>query len=137
MAIYLEDMSVGEKGRLNKFSAGATASRAGEANFLDQRSTFHRGNLAGVPGFFPPLRSGANAQQEGPTTFVRLILEGVRSVLTEVKPTPTQCRPSPGSSLTERSRRSRPISTARGNKAPSVSASKLASLWGAVHANAE
>jgi mono/diheme cytochrome c family protein len=64
------------------------AMRAGEAIFADACAACHVSDGSGVPFFFPPLRGDASLQSKDPTTIVRIILQGSRSVPTPARPTP-------------------------------------------------
>jgi mono/diheme cytochrome c family protein len=60
---------------------------AGEAIFTDSCSACHGGDGKGTPGLFPPLAGNANVQQRDPTTVIRVILNGARTVATDKAPT--------------------------------------------------
>lgn len=60
---------------------------AGAAIFADSCSACHGGDGKGTPGLFPPLAGNANVQQGDPTTVIRVILDGARTVATDPKPT--------------------------------------------------
>ena len=66
----------------------AAALRAGEAIYLDACAACHKSNGEGAPRLFPPLKGSASLQSKDPTTVVRVILEGARSVPTPGRPTP-------------------------------------------------
>jgi mono/diheme cytochrome c family protein len=61
---------------------------AGRAIYGDSCSACHQANGKGVPHMFPPLVHNANAQQHDPTTLIRIILQGTRTVATDKRPTP-------------------------------------------------
>jgi mono/diheme cytochrome c family protein len=61
---------------------------AGQAIYADSCAACHQADGKGVPGMFPPLAHDANAQQRDPTTVVRVILQGARTVATAARPTP-------------------------------------------------
>lgn len=60
---------------------------AGEAIFADSCSACHSGDGTGVPHMFPPLKNNANVQQRDPTTVIRVILQGAKTVQTDARPT--------------------------------------------------
>jgi mono/diheme cytochrome c family protein len=90
MATYLKDLPDSNDNRTNPQPQrlDANVAKSGEAIYLDQCAACHRSTGEGVPGYFPPLKGSANAQQHDPTTVLRLILEGARSVPTDLRPTP-------------------------------------------------
>jgi mono/diheme cytochrome c family protein len=91
IAAYLKDLpgqDRSDRSRSSVPSIDATVSKAGGAIFFDQCAACHRASGEGVPAFFPPLKGSANAQQPDPTTVIRVILEGARSVPTDARPTP-------------------------------------------------
>lgn len=60
---------------------------AGAAIFADSCSACHGADGNGVPNMFPPLEHNANVQQSDPTTVIRVILEGAKTVQTDQRPT--------------------------------------------------
>jgi mono/diheme cytochrome c family protein len=62
------------------------AMRAGEAIYVDSCSACHGGSGEGQPRYFPPLAGDASVQARDPTTIVRIILAGSRSVPTPAAP---------------------------------------------------
>lgn len=64
-----------------------TLMTAGEAIFTDSCAGCHKTDGAGVPLMFPPLAGNANVQSRNPTTVLRVILEGARTVATDARPT--------------------------------------------------
>lgn len=63
------------------------AMRAGEAIFTDTCAACHLANGEGQPFYFPRLAGDASVQARDPTTIVRIILTGSRSVPTPARPT--------------------------------------------------
>lgn len=63
------------------------AMRTGAAIYADACSACHTPDGAGVPGLFPTLNGGASMQSEDPTSVIRVILRGARSVATAGAPT--------------------------------------------------
>ena len=92
MAVYLKDLpnkDSAQNAKPGSVSAPSQAvSDAGRAVYIDQCAACHRSNGEGEPRFFPPLKGNANVQQPDPTTLVRVIVEGARSVPTDSRPTP-------------------------------------------------
>jgi mono/diheme cytochrome c family protein len=62
--------------------------RAGQAIYADTCAACHGGNGEGQPRYFPPLAGDASVQARDPTTIIRIILAGSRSVPTPAAPTP-------------------------------------------------
>jgi mono/diheme cytochrome c family protein len=62
---------------------------AGDAIYRDSCSACHEANGMGVPRMFPPLAHNANVQSTDPTTVIRVILRGARTVPTSARPTPS------------------------------------------------
>jgi mono/diheme cytochrome c family protein len=69
------------------FSGSKIQRDAGKAIFSDSCSGCHQAN-EGVERMFPPLTHNANVQSAGPTTVIRVIIEGARTVPTTSRPTP-------------------------------------------------
>ncbi|WP_197094632.1 c-type cytochrome [Microvirga massiliensis] len=142
IATYLKDLphqNAAEANRQsNQPSIDVKVAHAGEAIFLDQCSACHRSNGEGIPTFFPPLRGNANVQQQDPTTVVRVILGGTRSVPTSARPTPLSM-PAFGWKLTDDqiAAVATYVRNHWGNAAPAVSSDQVADLRKAVHANAQ
>ena len=61
--------------------------RSGEAIYFDSCSGCHGPNGEGQVRHFPPLAGDVPVQAHDPTTIIRIILEGSRSVPTPAKPT--------------------------------------------------
>ena len=89
VATYLKDLPKKSQDNDNtKPSVDANVANAGKAIFGDQCAECHGADGAGEPTFFPPLKGNNNVQQADPTTAIRVILEGARSVPTKARPTP-------------------------------------------------
>ncbi|NUR45619.1 MAG: c-type cytochrome [Sphingomonas sp.] len=103
--------------------------RAGQAIFEDNCSECHGLGGEGQPRHFPPLAGNNAVQARDPTTIVRIILEGSRSVPTPAMPTAPAMPP-----FAWRLKDSQIASVATfvrnswGNSAPQVPASKVAKL---------
>jgi mono/diheme cytochrome c family protein len=60
---------------------------AGQAIYRDQCSACHSLDGRGVPQLFPSLAGSSMARSSDPTTLIRMILRGGRSVATAAEPT--------------------------------------------------
>jgi mono/diheme cytochrome c family protein len=60
---------------------------AGQAIYRDQCSACHSLDGRGVPQLFPSLADSSIARSSDPTTLIRMILRGARSVATAAEPT--------------------------------------------------
>lgn len=60
----------------------------GQAIFVDQCAACHSVDGKGAPTYFPPLQGAAVTQSVDPTTVIRFILSGARTVPTDARPTP-------------------------------------------------
>jgi mono/diheme cytochrome c family protein len=60
--------------------------RAGEAIYVDTCAACHGGNGGGQPRYFPQLAGAASVQSHDPTTILRIILAGSRTVPTPAAP---------------------------------------------------
>jgi mono/diheme cytochrome c family protein len=87
IAVYLKDLPPGAP-RTDARAPAAGAIRAGEAIFADVCSACHRGDGGGTPRFFPPMTANSAVQSRDPTTTIRIILQGSRSLPTPGMPTP-------------------------------------------------
>jgi mono/diheme cytochrome c family protein len=65
----------------------AASMKAGEAIYRDQCSACHGLDGKGVPMLFPSLAQSAMAHAGDPTSAIRLVLRGGRSVATDTEPT--------------------------------------------------
>src|SRR6185437_9436979 len=65
----------------------AAVMHAGEAIYVDNCAACHAVAGAGVAGLFPALKGSAAVQSADPTSLVRVVLEGARSVATDAAPT--------------------------------------------------
>ena len=85
IAIYLKQLP--PRRHVRGFAAPTEAAmRAGEAIYADTCSGCHGANGEGQPRYFPPLAGDAAVQAHDPTTIIRIILAGSRSVPTPAKP---------------------------------------------------
>jgi mono/diheme cytochrome c family protein len=86
IAIYLKDIESDERAAPAKPDDKVVA--AGEAIYFDNCSACHVSNGSGVPRFFAPLAGSGKVNNRDPTTVIRIILEGARSVPTKGRPSP-------------------------------------------------
>lgn len=86
IAVYLKSLEGNERSPLR--APGEALMNAGAAIYFDNCSACHVSNGSGVPRFFAPLAGSGKANNEDPTTVIRVILEGARAVPTRVHPTP-------------------------------------------------
>ena len=77
IATYLK--SLPERTATAAASAEAAAMKRGAQIYADTCSACHLSDGKGQPGFFPPLRRDAVAQQSDPTGFAHIVLAGSRS----------------------------------------------------------
>jgi mono/diheme cytochrome c family protein len=61
--------------------------RAGEAIYRDQCSACHGLDGHGIPQLFPSVADSSMARSTDPTTSIRIVLRGARSVATAAEPT--------------------------------------------------
>jgi mono/diheme cytochrome c family protein len=132
MAAYIKDVDGG---------APATASKpdekimtAGGAIFNDSCGACHQSDGSGMPHMFPPLKHDVNVQQSDPTTVIRVILEGARTVPTDKRPTPF-AMPAYGWKLKDDqiAAVATYVRNAWGNSAPAVTASEVTALRKSLH----
>jgi mono/diheme cytochrome c family protein len=87
IAIYLKDQPDGTTRSVDSVSADRADMQAGAAIYSDVCSACHTPNGSGVPGLFPALARSAAVQSVDPTTAIRVILRGARTVATPRAPT--------------------------------------------------
>ena len=88
MATYIKDVNGGSAPPAKSVAQDDKFMLAGKQIFADSCSACHQSDGKGVPRMFPPLEHNANVQQRDPTTVVRVILQGARTVATDKRPTP-------------------------------------------------
>jgi mono/diheme cytochrome c family protein len=84
IATYLKSLPPGPA--ISSPAPDAASMRRGSAIFFDGCTACHLAGGKGQPGMFPPLRGSAIAQQQDPTSVVRLILGGTRTAPTRSRP---------------------------------------------------
>lgn len=86
IAAYLHDQPPGGGGSGQAVSASEPAMRTGQAIYVDQCAACHTAEGGGIVGLFPSLRA-PSIQQAQPTSLIRVVLAGARSVATDGAPT--------------------------------------------------
>jgi mono/diheme cytochrome c family protein len=89
MASYLKTLSGGEGGAPQPLSADSPVMQAGAAIYRDQCSACHGLDGHGIPQLFPSVADSSMARSNDPTTSIRIVLRGARSVGTAAEPTAT------------------------------------------------
>jgi mono/diheme cytochrome c family protein len=87
IATYLKDLPNQTNSRPAPVSASDPAMAAGSAIYADECSACHGADGKGVPYLFPALAASANVRSADPTSLIRVLLEGARSVATAGEPT--------------------------------------------------
>lgn len=85
IAIYLKDQPGGS--RSESPAVDATTMKVGGKIYADECSGCHTPNGKGIAGLFPALDNSPAVQQIDPTTLLRVVLRGARSVGTAGAPT--------------------------------------------------
>jgi mono/diheme cytochrome c family protein len=132
IATYIKDVNGGSAPTASKPDDNVMA--AGKAIYADSCSACHQADGKGVPRMFPPLRHDVNAQQQDPTTVVRVILQGARTAATDKRPTPF-AMPAYDWKLNDKqvAAVASYVRNAWGNSAPAVTADQVQSLRKALH----
>lgn len=133
IAVYVKSKEGSEPEPSDKPSQAVTD--AGHAIFSDSCAACHQANGAGVPHMFPPLAKNANVQSKNPTSVIRVILEGARTVATDERPTPSTM-PAFDWKLTDEevAAVASYVRNAWGNVAPAVAAGDVRALRRELHA---
>jgi mono/diheme cytochrome c family protein len=87
IAIYLKDLPGQSSSSKAAVSAADPAMAAGGAIYVDECSACHGMDGKGVPYLFPSLSQSSNVRSIDPTSLIRVLLEGARSVATAGEPT--------------------------------------------------
>ncbi len=88
IAVYLRDQKgPAEKDNGSKPDLNGDVMAAGKTVFASSCAACHKANGDGVGRLFPPLKASATVQQKEPTSVIRVILEGARTVATASEPT--------------------------------------------------
>lgn len=87
IATYLKDVAGGDEPK--PALPHQSAMDAGKRIYDDSCAACHSGSGDGVAHMFPPLKGNSNVQSRDPTTVIRVILDGARTVATDARPTPS------------------------------------------------
>ena len=87
IATYLKDLPGQIASPPAPISASDPRMTAGEAIYVDECSACHGMDGKGVPFLFPSLAGSPNVRSVDPTSLVRVVIEGARSVATHEEPT--------------------------------------------------
>jgi mono/diheme cytochrome c family protein len=127
VAVYLKDRPGVEDKAPKPLAATDPAMKGGAAIYADECSACHTPKGAGVPGMFPALAGSPAVQSEDPTSLMRVVLAGTRSVATDAAPT-APAMPAFGRALDDREAAAvlTYIRNSWGNAAPAVTAGQVA-----------
>jgi mono/diheme cytochrome c family protein len=87
ISVYLKDQPGGAAPKPDAVSLGRPDMLAGGAIYTDLCSACHTPNGTGIPGLFPTLAGSAAVQSADPTSLIRVVLRGARTVATQQAPT--------------------------------------------------
>ena len=87
IATYLKDLPGQTTSPPAPVSPSSPAMTAGGAIYVDECSACHGADGKGVPYLFPSLVASPNVRSADPTSLLRVLLEGARSVATAGEPT--------------------------------------------------
>jgi mono/diheme cytochrome c family protein len=129
IATYIKNVDGGATPAAEPLAQNDTAMVAGKSIFEASCAACHQADGKGVAHMFPPLAHNANVQQGDPTTVLRVILQGARTVATDARPTPF-AMPAYNWKLTDReiAAVATYVRNSWGNSAPPVGADKVESL---------
>jgi mono/diheme cytochrome c family protein len=97
IATYLKSLP-GKSGNASPLAANDPAMTAGAAIYRDQCSACHGLDGKGIAELFPSIADSSMVRSDDPTTSIRIVLRGARSVGTKTEPT-TPGMPSYGRTL--------------------------------------
>lgn len=86
IAVYLKDQP-GSSAAPAPLASSSPVMKAGAAIYQDVCSACHAPDGKGVPNLFPSLAASSNVRSADPTSLIRVVLEGARSVATPSEPT--------------------------------------------------
>jgi mono/diheme cytochrome c family protein len=87
IATYLKDLPGQTGSSAATMSASDPTMAAGGAIYADECSACHGMDGKGVPYLFPSLAQSSNVRSTDPTSLIRVLIEGARSVATDGEPT--------------------------------------------------
>jgi mono/diheme cytochrome c family protein len=126
IAIYLKDRPGSDDKKPDAIAASDPAMKTGAAVYADECAACHNAHGTGSPRLFPSLAGSAAVQSDDPTSLIRVVLAGTRSVGTKAAPT-SPAMPSFGATLDDREAAAvvTYIRNSWGNAAPAVDAGKI------------
>src|SRR6185437_15078039 len=86
IAAYLKDQPA-TSAEPARVAANDPAMRSGEAIYIDNCAACHAMSGEGVARLFPALKGSPSTQSAEPTSLIRVVLQGARSVATDGAPT--------------------------------------------------
>ncbi len=86
IAVYLKDQT-GQASGATSAAPDQSVMKVGAKIYADECSGCHTGNGTGIANMFPSLNGSPVVQQTDPTTLLRIVLRGARSVSTPAAPT--------------------------------------------------
>jgi mono/diheme cytochrome c family protein len=136
IAVYLKDLP-SPAATTTPVAADDPAMKAGMTVYRDNCAACHVGNGTGVAHLFPTLKGSATVQSSDPTSLIRVVLEGARSVATDPAPT-GPAMPAFGWKLSDADTAAvlTYIRNSWGNAAPAVSADDVKTLRDALTSEA-
>ena len=87
VAVYLKDQPGAGERAPAALAASEPAMKAGAAIYADECSACHTPRGTGVPGLIPKLAGSPGVQSDDPSSLVRVVISGTRSVATDGAPT--------------------------------------------------
>jgi mono/diheme cytochrome c family protein len=87
IATYLKSLKGSGSETAKPVAASDQAMKQGAAIFGDECAACHTGHGTGRPNLFPSLAGSPSVQSKDPTSLIRIVLAGTRSVGTEQAPT--------------------------------------------------
>ncbi|MBV9828199.1 MAG: c-type cytochrome [Alphaproteobacteria bacterium] len=87
VAIYLKDQPSADNHSPVPLPAGDPAMQTGAAIYADECSGCHTPRGSGIAGLFPRLAGSPSVQSDDPTSLIRIVINGTRSVSTPAAPT--------------------------------------------------
>ncbi len=87
IAVYLKDQSMPESPAPRAVDASDPVMKAGAAIYRDQCSACHKLDGSGVDDLFPALNAAPSVRALDPTSLIRVVVDGTRTVSTTHAPT--------------------------------------------------
>jgi mono/diheme cytochrome c family protein len=87
VATWVKDQPSPKEESARPIDAADKAMKLGAAIYADECSACHTPNGTGIAGLFPALAGAPSVQSTDPTSMIRVVLAGARSVATESAPT--------------------------------------------------